>query len=161
MNRVILACSVIVLAVLGCVLTFGKSSRVVYVPGKTLMSAPTIPYVDCPNGDQVKKDLSGKVIKIDGKNHQFAGPELNEVTVLSSQPIDVTNMTVDVRLCADATVVEKKGAFRTAFAHENVCGVVRIYYAQEGGKWVYKNAESIDLHKVLKPNTKAPPVIVR
>jgi hypothetical protein len=88
------------------------------------------------------------------------GPELNYMSILTVQSSDSDNISVDVQVCADSTIVQRQGVMglRKTFTHENVCGSLRVYYERKDSQWVYRMAENIDLQKMLTPNAKAPPI---
>jgi hypothetical protein len=162
MNKVVLACAAFaVFAFGGLLLVKNNGAKTYYVPphNSSPLTSPKPIFLEPPTVDQIKSDLSGKTVVVAGKNHQFAGPELNQMNILTSNPTPDGGMSVDVQICADTTIVNRKGVFgmRKTYAHENVCGSLRMYYDKKDGKWAYRMAENIDLQKMIKPNSVAPP----
>ncbi len=162
MNKAVLVCAIVALVVFGGLLLLknhGTTKVPYYIPQQQAFVSP-VPsksiFQDPPTVDQITKDLAGKTVTINGKSHQFAGPELNYMNILSSKDSD-NGVVVDVQICADITIVEKAGILRTRYSHENVCGSMRIYYEKKGDQWNFRMVENIDLQKMITPNSKAPP----
>jgi len=165
MNRLVLVCAGVALLVFGGLALMKGSQKTLpyyvrqHAAHASPLTSPQSIFLEPPTVDQIKQDLSGKTITIAGQNHQFAGPELNYMNILTTNPAANDGLEVDVQICADATIVNKKGILgvRKTYTHENVCGSLRVYYERKDGKWTYRMAENIDLQKMLHPNTKAPP----
>ena len=84
MNKVVLISFGVVLAVIGVLCALNKPAKTYYVSSSH--SAPKSIYFEPPTVDQIKKDLGGKTVVIEGNNHQFTGPELNDMSILVANP---------------------------------------------------------------------------
>ena len=142
MNRVVLVLSICVVTALGLLLLANQTKNTPVPETQTVKPAVQEP----PTVDQIRSDLSGKTIDINGKTHQFAGPELNYMSILTVNPKE-GGLVIDVQIRSDAVTVNKKGLFRRTFTHENVYGSLRVYYEKKQGVWTYRMAENIDLQK--------------
>lgn len=161
MNGIVLACATVALIVFGSLILTKQETKVVpyFVPERVLGTkfAPQTVFHEPPALDQVRKDLGGKVVMINGRSHQFAGPEINSVAVSKCSNTHDSCIAVDVNICADTTIVQRVGLISRGYSHENVRGTLRVHYIKQDDKWVCQNVENVNLQKVIKPNAKAPP----
>lgn len=158
MNKIVLCSGFVFLFIFGgLLLTKEDQTKIIPYYIQTAPAATTIPpstiYLEIPSIEQLKKDLSGKTVVINDRNHQFVGPELSELTVISSHNTQ-NGLSLDVKICADATIVERISR-RYHYTRENVCGSLRVYYDKKDNQWTYRMVENLDLQKVLVPNSRS------
>lgn len=162
MEKTFIICSLVALSVFS-VLFFCNHDTTKIVPYYVQSPSVIAPHSlsqNIPTIEQIKKDLSGKTITINGTNHTFVGPEINEVSITKTTVSDSDNISLDVKICADSTIVHvRRGLLfrRRHYSHENVCGSLKVYYKKnKEQKWEYRMAENVDLKKTIKLNSVAP-----
>lgn len=172
MNRVALVCAAFAAVFLGgLLLTRSGETKIIPYYVQHSLAAPQSPAVPAPKSifqnppsmEKIKKDLSGKVVYINGHSHQFFGPELHQINILNYDSVNTGCMFVDVQVVADATIVERTGLVfrREHYSHENVSGSLRVYYEKKDVNWQFHKVESINLTKMVTPNAKAPPSVTQ
>lgn len=190
MNRIVLMCALTVLSVLFvsffATKGVGDTSNVeenaggvvpYFLPQETFSSivlpsgeTPFVPassetiktiFLEPPTVDVIKNDLGGKMVAISGFNHQFYGSEFSSLEIIEAIPTTGDGVLVNVKLCADTTIVDRRRPPYLIYYHERVAGYVKIKYAKIGDNWSFKSFENTDLQRTLTPNTVAPPTAVR
>lgn len=185
MNRVVLMCMLVVFAVFsGLILSKGdlfgnvpkqNAMTPYYVPQETFtpiqlpagdeslvplssINAIKTIFLEPPTVDEIKKDLGGKSVLIEGSPHEFLGSEIGSVQVLEATPTADDGVLVSVKICADLTVINRK---KSTTAHERVAGCLKIHYEKKGTVWNVRTVENTDLQKTTTLNAVAPASLVR